>query len=240
MCLGDDEPFWRQCLEYTNEAIEEHPESALAHIDAVKYLYGNLSGSNDCEFLDVTSNYVFRAELLNAGVDRYVCSKLEEDPLFFDNVFESPLDTVIDQLRWLPGHIKIIVKFLEIGADPNNDCSESGWYHFIQRASFLEHDDHNFHTAVENGLLSRFLKSNARKSILVSLCSAYESSGQNFSPSKLPCTHFMKALFYYPNSHRFLNKMLITLQDFWHLPRMNLVHNLIVYYLYYLRFTKSF
>lgn len=228
MHLGEDEPFWRECLKYANDAIEESEESALMHLDAVEDLYQNISGSNDSEFLNVTPDFTFRSELLGAGVDRYVFVKLQESPTFFNSLFELPLCTTINQPQWSQGHVNIITKLLESGVDPNDGDSESPWYQFVQRTCTKDDDDdyyynYNFRIAVENSLFSIFLKQLARKDLRIhSRFSdiSLELMGDGITPAttqldpKFPCTHFIMALFHHRYSHRFPNECFCALEDF--------------------------
>ncbi|PTB62037.1 hypothetical protein BBK36DRAFT_61791, partial [Trichoderma citrinoviride] len=89
--LADDEPYWRQGLKYANDALEECQESALMHLDAVEGLYQGALGRSAADFVNVSADFIFRSEILTAGVDTYVLVKLDEDPDFFDNPFEWPL-----------------------------------------------------------------------------------------------------------------------------------------------------
>ncbi|PMD19838.1 hypothetical protein NA56DRAFT_574686, partial [Hyaloscypha hepaticicola] len=89
--LAQDEPFSRESLKYANDAIEEYEDAALMLLDAVGDLYQNIAGSSDFDFLNVPPDYIFRSEILRAGVDKYVSIKLRKFPSFFDSIFESPL-----------------------------------------------------------------------------------------------------------------------------------------------------
>ncbi|KAH6708897.1 hypothetical protein BKA61DRAFT_557727 [Leptodontidium sp. MPI-SDFR-AT-0119] len=224
--LAKDEPFWRECLKYANDAIEESEDTALMLLDAVGDLYQNIVGSSDSDFLNVPPDYIFRSEILRAGVDKYVSVKLREFPNFFDSIFESPLCNTIDQPQWSEGHIKIIIRFLELDVDLNAEDSESPWCQFLQQAS-MKDDDHNFRKALENSLFSIFLKKGARRDLQVHCQAEFEIALDQFDlPAKArsttvpqtepryPCTHLIAALFRHRCSHRYSNECLGALEDF--------------------------
>jgi hypothetical protein len=217
--LAEDEPFWRECLKYANDAIEESERTALSHLDAVADLYQGIAGFSDSDLLNVPPDYIFRSEILRAGVDKYVSIKLCESASFFDSIFESPLLTVIDQLQWNEGHIKIIIKFLELGVDPNGEDFESPWCQFVHQAS-LKDDDHNFKKALENSLFSIFLKKGARTNLVVQANSQipqYQAAPSSILPKterKYPCTHFIGAIFRHTCSHRYSKECLGVMEDF--------------------------
>ncbi|OTA03702.1 hypothetical protein A9Z42_0041810 [Trichoderma parareesei] len=162
--LADDEPYWRQGLKYANDALEECQESALMHLDAVEGLYQGSVGRSAADFVNISADFIFRSEILTAGVDAYVLVKLNEDPDYFDNPFEWPLYTAIVPPEWSQGHINIIAKFLERGHDPNDGEKESAWCLFLRRACGLE-GGRNFMKAISNSMFSRFLKHGAEKDV---------------------------------------------------------------------------
>ncbi|KAM0417322.1 hypothetical protein ACHAPT_012703 [Fusarium lateritium] len=224
--LADDQPFWSHGLEYANDAIRESKEATFAHLDAVEDLYVNMSGYRDSDFLNVRPDFIFRYELLKAGVDRYVSEKLKEEPSFFDSVFESPLCTVMDQPQWSTGHVKVVKHFLDSGHDINDGDSLSPWYRLVQRACSTDEAD-VFRMATENLLFSAFLQRGAKRNIRIRVttnsdepllsdstgCSASHDNG-----IRLPCTHFIGAIMFHRFSYRFADQFadqcLGTIDDF--------------------------
>ncbi|KAK5631503.1 hypothetical protein RRF57_007217 [Xylaria bambusicola] len=102
------------------EYEEEDMQAASTLLDSVEDFYEHIPIGTDSEFLNVSPDYVFQSETLRAGIDRYVDIKLEEDPGFFDSVFESPLCTTMKESPWLQGNMNIVPLLLENGADPND------------------------------------------------------------------------------------------------------------------------
>jgi hypothetical protein len=212
--LANDEPFWRKGLQYANDAMEECVEATLLHLDAVEDIYMNIEGRVDSDLLNVSRDYVFRSEIIRAGVDKYVSARLKEDPTFFESVFESPLCQAIEQNYWLEGHINIVASFLQSGQDPNMETPgfiyagvSSPWCNFTQKACALE-EPQNFRTAIENSLFSVFLKYGARRDVKLRGTFSFNEK------EEFPCTHFVNAVFLHRFSHRFSSQCLRTLDDF--------------------------
>ncbi|KAJ8129596.1 hypothetical protein O1611_g4033 [Lasiodiplodia mahajangana] len=216
VALAEDQDIWRNGLAYANEALEEDVEAALALLDAVGDLYEQTPANMDSAFLNVSPDFIFQSEILRAGVDRYVDIRLKESSDFFQSVFESPLCTAMEESPWSQGHVKIIKQLLESGSDPNADSWEVPWAVFL-RLTCAQKSDHNFTEALQNSLFSDFLKNGAKRDIKldlgqhgrVSVCDIDRYGG-----SRLPCTHFIAALFRYNNSHRFPGECAHALEDF--------------------------
>ncbi|KAI5459735.1 hypothetical protein BGZ63DRAFT_388556 [Mariannaea sp. PMI_226] len=217
LALAEEQPFWSHGLEYANDAIGESKEAAFAHLDAVEDLYLNMPGSRDSDFLDVKPDFVFRCELLKSGVDRYVSEKLNDEPLFFDSVFESPLCTVMNQPQWTTGHVRVITHFLNLGCDVNED-SQSPWYLLVQRACSIDEAD-VFTIAIENSLFSAFLKHGAKRDIRIQLTANLDEpplllDGSHNNGIRLPCAHVIGAIMLHESSYKFSHQCLGTIDDF--------------------------
>ncbi|KAL2142950.1 hypothetical protein VTI28DRAFT_472 [Corynascus sepedonium] len=208
MSLVDDQPFWREGLMYANDALEESEEAALMHLNAIEDLYHYVSGSNESEFLATSPDFVFRSEIIRAGVDRYVSLMLKETPAYFDSLFEWPLCTAVAQPEWSQGHMNIMARLLESGQDPNAEENDSAWAQFLQQACGAG-EDQNFRRAVENSLFTVFLKHGARTDVRV-----YVGQGKDNPRRYYPCTLFVLALFHHSCSHRFSQQCLRTLEAF--------------------------
>jgi hypothetical protein len=212
--LADDEPYWRQGLKYANDALDEYQESALMHLDAVEGLYQGASGRRASDFMDVSADFIFRSEVLAAGVDKYVLVKMDEDPDFFNNPFEWPLYTAIVPPEWSQGHINIIAKFLEHGHDPNEGDYESAWCLFLRRACGFD-GGRNFTKAISDSMFSKFLRHGAKKDVRVCLDSDETTFSTYEVKPQYPVTLFVTALFNNTASHKFPHQCLSTLEEFW-------------------------
>lgn len=214
MSLALDEPFWKEGLKYANDALQESQEAALAHLDAVEDLYLDISVPNDCDFLDVRPDFIFRSELVRTGVERFVSVKLEQNPTYFDNVFELPLCTAIDERYWSQGHMDTVKHFLDSGQDPNMGGSNSPWCQFVEKACGDREGD-NFKIAMENTLFLVFLKHGARRDIrFLPRSTDSDVNADHKANPRLPCTQLIIAMFNHKLSHRFGNQCLGALHDF--------------------------
>jgi len=118
-------------------------------------------------------DFTFPRELLRAGVDKYVSSKLRESPQYFDHPLEPPLSVVLKQSQWTTRHLCIIRNLLESGQNPNttyclNDSwlSISGWTHFLEQTC-SQGCQSNFQNAMDSGLFALFLRSGARRDVVM-------------------------------------------------------------------------
>ncbi|KAI8955798.1 hypothetical protein F4801DRAFT_176095 [Xylaria longipes] len=215
VALAEDQDLWRDGLAYANDALEEDTQVALTLLDSVEDLYEHIPAGIDSEFLNVSPDFVFQSEILRAGVDRYVAIKLNENPDFFNPIFESPLCTAMKEFLWSQGNISIVRQLLESGADPNDQSWETPWALFLQ-STCQQKSDHNFTKALQNSLFSEFLRKGARIDVKVSL--EYKDhaliGAEDVDSSKLPITYFFLALFRYKNSHRLSRECIHTLEDF--------------------------
>ncbi|VUC37100.1 unnamed protein product [Clonostachys rosea] len=217
--LADDELFWRQGLAYVSDAIDEAPEDTLAHLDAVEQIYGLKGGLNESLFFNVAPDHTFRAEIVQAGAYKFVDLKLKTQPDYFDNIFESPLETVLKANQWTKDHMDIVSRFLESGIDPNTDDCQSPWAYFVSRV--CRPHSNNFQIAMENDIFSQFLKHGARRDIrilntFVDAMDDYQSGLSVAEEPKylMPLSLLVKMIFYHENSHRLWNSCLTTLDSF--------------------------
>lgn len=221
--LAEDQEFWTEGLEYANDAIRESPESATALLSAVEDIYIDMPGTREADFLDVQPDYVFRSELLRAGVSRYISSKLIGDPDYFDSVFESPLCTIIEQPSWTKGHLDSITAFLEAGDDVNAGDERSPWCRLIQR-TVVGGDFNSLRLATEHLLFSHFLRAGARRDARVPRGDGFfgpiiQMSDEDESATQLPrillpCTRVISCMMTSPTSYQFSRQCLGTLDEF--------------------------
>ncbi|KAI3336995.1 hypothetical protein HD806DRAFT_475355 [Xylariaceae sp. AK1471] len=223
VALADDQDLWRNGLAYANDALEEDSEAALMLLDAVEDLYEHVPADMDSQYLNVPPDFVFRSEILRAGVDRYVTIKLKDNLDFFNSVFEPPLCTVIKYPSWSQGHVNIIRRLLESGADPNADSWEIPWALFLQ-STCMQKSDHNFTMALYNSLFSEFIKHGAKGEKTLHLESQdrlflRNETGRSLltdiGGSKMATTHFITALFQYRNTHRLPRECMHAIEDFY-------------------------
>lgn len=223
--LFDEVPLWREGLQYANDALDESEESAMMHLDAVEGLYHFASDSDASNFLDAKPDFLFRSEMLTAGVDRYVAVKLATDPSFFNNAFELLLSRVAALREWSQGHINIIARLLDHSQELDPECLELAWYSFTQQACH-EENENNFMKAVDNSIFSIFLSRGAKRDIrvgelepwstnMLDITMLVESKDSYEIGPQFPITRFITALFHHKNSHRLSQKCLDALCDFW-------------------------
>ncbi|KAJ2977575.1 hypothetical protein NUW58_g7768 [Xylaria curta] len=216
VALAEDQALWRDALAYANDALVEDTEAASILLDSIEDFYEHMPVGIDCEFLNVSHDFVFQSEILRAGVDRYVAVKLKENPGFFDSVFESPLCTAMEGSPWSQGNMSIVRQLLENGADPNDQGWETPWVRFLQ-LTCQQKSDHNFNKALQSSLFSEFLKRGADVGVKVYMerdVNALAGDEDVDSP-KLPSTQFLLALFRYKDSYRLGSECIHTLEDFY-------------------------
>ncbi|KAK5995264.1 hypothetical protein PT974_03663 [Cladobotryum mycophilum] len=198
LTLADEQPFWREGLEYANEAFDESTESALKHLDAVEDLFQDVSCCSDSIVLDITPDFVFRTEIIRVGVFRHVALKLKEYPDYFNSKV------------WTDNHMRILAQLLESGHDPNDDVGgPSPWYRFVQR------------TCLGHGARKDIAISAAMRDDIEDEYTHAPPNRIHLKPKIYPCTHFIEALFSYGTSHRSSQQCLGALDDFFDLSEQD-------------------
>ncbi|SPO07752.1 uncharacterized protein DNG_10447 [Cephalotrichum gorgonifer] len=122
---------WEQAIGYANGAIVESKEASFMLLDAVDDHYNGSFAPNDPAALGVETHHVFLSSLLLAGVDVYICAKLDDDDIWlFGNLQGSPICKIIDLARWDARHVRIITSLLEsdLDCDINQEYDEYKGY----------------------------------------------------------------------------------------------------------------
>lgn len=227
LALGEDQTFWKEGLQYANDAIDEDPLETLRHLDAVEDSYHASQGCNDYELLDVTPDSAFKSEVIQAGLFNYVKVKLEVKLCCFDSVFEPPLWTALNHGEWTSGHMNIVSQLIQAGQSPNDIHNGlTPCQRFVQHACCSDAED-NFMIAVQASTFSCFLKNGANKHTTVwepsgtSRVELYDVAEANSrgggGDTKSRCfavSRFVEAIFAYYSSYRLSEQCLGTLRDF--------------------------
>jgi len=123
---------WNQAMAYANDAIKESKEASFALLDAVNDHYMSFPFPNDRTALGVETHHAFLSSLLIAGVEEYVCARLDDDVWLFGNLEGSPICEIIDRARWDAHHANIITSLLasDLDCDINQDYDPYKLYDF--------------------------------------------------------------------------------------------------------------
>ncbi|KAF7526378.1 hypothetical protein G7054_g10781 [Neopestalotiopsis clavispora] len=109
---GVQEVF-RQALGYANAALQEDFDTAFEELEFLGVWAQTQSAGTIWKEKEMTRpDDFFRREVLKAGIEKFVCRKLEQSPLYFDSLHFSPLSVILEEANLTHQHVSIMASLI--------------------------------------------------------------------------------------------------------------------------------